>query len=139
MQPRPKLRLWQLSLRTLMLSTALICVASGVYARWMRPRKLELLVEEFNKRIDERHYDDAYEIALEANRGYPKNAVTDLMVAKAEFAKVISTNTQPAGCGTGSWRGGGCYCGVEGISSDSQVSYGDPEKWKTVTGKRKRR
>jgi len=134
MQPRPKLRLWQLSLRTLLLAITFICVASGVYAHWMRPRKLELLVEEFNERIDERRYDDAYRIALEAKRGYPKHPVVELLVAKAEFAKQIATNTEPA-CGTGSWRGDECSP-ADDVTSESEVTWMDPAKWKAVADKR---
>jgi hypothetical protein len=138
MQPRPKLRFWQLSLRTLLLAITLICIASGVYAHWMQPRRLELLVEEFNKTIDERRYDDAYKIALEAKRGYPKHPVSELLVAKADFAKQIATNTAPA-CGTGSWRGGCIGYSSEDIPSEPQMTYMDPKKWEAIADKSKQR
>lgn len=134
MQPRPKLRLWQLSLRTLLLTTTLICVASAVYARWIRPRKLEVLVEEFNTAIDERRYDDAYSLGCEAKRSYPKSAVAELLVEKAQFALQISTNRGPKQNGFFCWS-----LPDEGASNDTEFSWVDTEKWKALADKLRRR
>ena len=132
MKPRPKLRLWQLSLRTTMLVTTLLCVATGIYARWIRPRPLELLVNEFNTAIDERRYDDAFALGSEARWGYPKSDVAELLFLKGEFARQISTNTEPV---DNRFVGTHCYFG-EGIPGDeSVVSNIDTKKWEALGAK----
>jgi hypothetical protein len=134
MQPRPKLRLWQLSLRTQLLVITLVCVGTGVYARWIRPRKLEVLMDEFNTAIDERRYDDVYSLGCEAKRSYPKSAVAELLVEKAKFALQISTNRGPRQNGFF-----GCSLPDEGPNDDTEFSWVDTEKWKALGDKLRRR
>ncbi|MFN0018999.1 MAG: hypothetical protein ACKVP0_12115 [Pirellulaceae bacterium] len=137
MQPRPKLRLWQLSLRTLLLTTTLICIGTGVYARWMRPRKLELLVEEFNTAIDECRYDDACAIGREAKWGYPEHVAASLLSEKGEYARQIATNTAPVGGSCGETQ---CYFGDDVPGNESEgVVYMDTKKWEEIVALRKRR
>jgi len=122
-----------------LIAITLICVASGVYAHWMRPRKLELLVEEFNERIDERRYDDAYEIAFEAKRAYPKHPVTELLVEKAKFARQIAYNERPID------RGFVCYPYVipdstqEPAETETAVTFMNMERWEAIAAKWKQR
>ncbi len=136
MQPQRKLQLWQLSLRTLLLTTTLICVTSGVYARWIRPRKLELLVEEFNTAIDECRYDDACAIGREAKWGYPDNVVAGFLSEKAECASQIATNTVPSGIRFGETQ---CYFDDVIPGNEGEVKYMDPIKWQEIVAMRLRR
>lgn len=76
-------------------------VALAEYA-WQRERQraLELRVEEFNKAIDERHYDAAYRIALLARSDYPSSPVARLLLEKALFAHQIAYREDLiVGCG----------------------------------------
>jgi hypothetical protein len=129
---RAKLRLWQFSLRTLLLATTLVCAATGVYAPWIRPRPLELLVDEFNTAIDERRYEDAFALGSEARRGYPKSAVADLVYEKAKFARQIvcrEFSGEPC-CGTGSWMGGSDHSALrltEANSDGTCICFGTDE------------
>src|SRR6185295_12227519 len=108
MQPRPKLRLWQLSLRTLLLATTVICVGTGAYVRWLRPRPLLHLIQECNTAIGEGRYDDACAFGREAKWGYPDNVVAGFLSEKAEYARQIATNTVPSGSRLGETQ---CYFG----------------------------
>ncbi len=139
MQQQSKLRLWQLSLRTLLLTTTVICVGTGVYARWIHPRKLELLVEKFNETIDERRYDDAYEIALEAKRGYPKHPDAELLVEKAKFAKQISYSEAPIERGFVGYPQVILDPTPEPPDAETEVTYMDKEWWEALAAKWKQR
>lgn len=139
MQPRPKLRIWQLSLWTLLVAITLICVMSGVYAHWIRPRKLELLVDEFNKTIDERHYDDAYKIALEAKRSYPKHPAAKLLVEKAKFAKQIAYNERPIEKGFVGYPQVISNPTPEPPDAETEVTFMDQEWWEALAARRTHR
>ena len=101
---RKRLYPWQLSLRTLLAVITFSCVGLAEYAwRQERQRALVLKVEAFNRTIDERRYEAAYRIALQARSEYPSEPVAELVMEKALFARQIRYADEYVG-----GRQGGC-------------------------------
>jgi hypothetical protein len=84
-------RFLQVSLRTLVVITALACVAAAIYGwRERSERRLAELVNQFNGAMDEGQFQKAVRIAEAAMRRFPDRPVARLMLEKGRFALAIS-------------------------------------------------
>ena len=88
LRPR-KLRVYQVSLRTIFAVTTLVCIGLAFWAwRQARDRYCEQLVARYNSALDDLRTDDAEKLAREALATFPSQhqVLAECMLEKAQFA-----------------------------------------------------
>jgi hypothetical protein len=84
-------RCCQISLRTIVVVTTLVCLAAAVYGwRERRENELVVLVEKFNAAIDDGEFPKAVQIAERALDRFPNHPVAICMLEKGRLAWGIS-------------------------------------------------
>jgi hypothetical protein len=93
---QPKRRTWrqrfcQISLRTIVVVMALVCMGAAVYGwRVRRENELVALVVEFNAAFDDGEYPKAIQIANRAIGRFPHHPIPICMLEKGRYALEIT-------------------------------------------------